>query len=160
MDEQPEQEYDTVPEDLVQDMLKNLADITRQTHENEVFKHAIVGQLKNIGYEYFPENEGKPCAEHVVKILKVAINNTMTSEPDLKQDTDEHNDEDDDDESDKTNETLGKKLAGLLEINDGKCVEDYFSKGCFALRFYIMPLPHVSIHTLPFSNKLPPSQGA
>ena len=146
MDEHPGQECQPVPEHLVQDMLKNLADFTKQTYKNEEFKHAIVEQLKNIGYEYFSQNEGKPCPEHVIKILKVAINNTMTNEINLKQDTDGHNVDDDDEESDKTDETLGKKLAGVLEINDGKCVEDYFSKGSFALMFYIVLLSHVTTH--------------
>ena len=139
MDEQTEQRNESIPEDLVQNMLKNVADITKQTQENEAYKHEIAGQLRNIGYDYFPEEEINP--EHVIKILKVAINNTMTTKLDLEQEeADDHDDNDDDDndddESDKIVETLGKKLEGLLEMNDGKCLDDYFSKGCYALMFW------------------------
>ena len=126
MDEQPEQGSESIPGDLVQNILKNLADITKQTQENENFKKEIAGQLSNIGYEYFPENE-EINPGHVIKILKVAINNTMTIKLDPEQ---AEADDKDDDESDKIDETLGKKLEGLLEINDGKCLDDYFSKGC------------------------------
>ena len=156
MGEHPVRESELMPEHLVQDVLKNLTDITKRTKENEEFKDAIAGQLKNIGYDYFPEDEGKLCSEHVIKILKVAINNTMRT-TDLNENIDGHND--DDDESDITDEPLGKKLADLLEINDGKCVEDYFNKGCFALMFYILPNPpfHSFHHPTNPSSFNPPS---
>ena len=135
MGEHPVRECEPMSEHLVQDVLKNLTHITRRTKENEEFKDAIAGQLKNIGYDYFPEDEGNLFPEHVIKILRVAINNTMRT-TDLNENIDGRND-DDDNQSDITDEPLRKKLADLLEINDGKCVEDYFNKGCFALMFYI-----------------------
>ena len=126
MNEQPEQESDPIPKDLVQNILKSLADITKQTQGNTNFKNEIAKQLKNIGYNFFAENEDEADPKHVIKILKVAINNTMTNKRHIEP---TEPDENDDDDSEKTDARLGKRLEGLLEIDDGKCLDDYFSKG-------------------------------
>ena len=126
MDEEPEQRSQPVQEDLIQSILRNLSDITKQTREDETFKAEIAKQLENIGYDHFDENEDERNPEHVLKILQVAMRNTMSSKLELKQ---EEADDDDEEEADKNDGTLGKKLEKLFEINDGKCLDDYFTKG-------------------------------
>ena len=128
MDEQPKEKQESMPKDLVHNILKNVADLTRQTQRNTNFKNDIVKQLKNIGFDFFPENENEIDHEHVIRILKVAINNTIACNLDLER-KDINDGDDEDDESDKVDESNGKQLERLLEINDGKCLDDYFSKG-------------------------------
>lgn len=123
MDEQREvREGESIKEDFVQGILKTLEDITKQTRKNKNFKNEIAEQLKNIGYNYFSDSEKEIEPEHVIKTLKLAINNTMSTKLDF-----EEKEVDDDDESDKIDE--GKKIEKLLEINDGKSLDDYFNKG-------------------------------
>ena len=128
MDEKPEEEQQSMPKDLIHNILKNVADLTRQTQRNTNFKNDIVKQLKNIGFEFFPENENEIDHEHVIRILKVAINNTIACSLDLER-KDTNDGDDEDDESYKVHESNGKQLERLLEINDSKCLDDYFSKG-------------------------------
>jgi hypothetical protein len=155
MDEQGEQESESVPEDLVQDVLKRLADITKQTQENTNFKNEIARQLKNMGYDFFAENEDGTDPEHVIKILKVAINNTMTIRLQCAEQTEA--DDNDDEESEKTDETLGKKLERILEINDGKCLDDYFSKGISRVAENFNPVLRLLTHNdLGFLNHFAP----
>ena len=128
MDEKLDQGEESMKEDLVLNTLKQLQDIIKQTQENKEFKNEIARQLIENGYNYFSENVDEIDPSHVIKILQVTINNTMTTKLDLTQQAEL--DDKDDDDADKINETLGKKLENILEINDGKSLQDYLSKGC------------------------------
>ncbi|XP_028409655.1 uncharacterized protein LOC114532367 [Dendronephthya gigantea] len=131
MDEKSEQGEEMMKEDLVLNILKQLQDIIKRTHENKEFKNEIAGQLIKNGYDYFSANVDEINPSHVIKILQVAIDNTMTTKLDLTQQA-ELDDEDEDD-AEKMEETLEKKLGNILEINDGKCLQDYWSKGWKAM---------------------------
>lgn len=125
MDDEPEKELD---EHLIANVLTQLAEITHQIQAEDIFKNEIARQLRNHGYDDCfgeeQEQENDIDADHVVKVLAIAITNTMKRKVDIAS-TDKDADEDESDNTDAYEE----KLETLLDINEGKSMDDYLTKG-------------------------------
>ena len=109
--------------DLIKDVLAMLREILNQIYTEDGFKKEIAKQLEDNGYGFFDEKqEDNIDADHVIKVLALSINNAMTRKMEIVPSSSS------DDDPDNT-DAIREKLDKLLDVNDGKSMDDYLAKG-------------------------------